>query len=41
MTVVVAAAVAVAEALGCPLATLDKKLSRSSGPSCEFAMPPA
>ena len=32
--------VAVAEALGCPLATLDAKLSRSNGPSCEFVLPP-
>lgn len=32
--------VAVAEALGCPLATLDAKLSRANGPSCEFVLPP-
>ena len=31
--------VAVAEALGCPLATLDAKLSRSNGPSCDFLLP--
>lgn len=31
--------VAVAEALGCPLATLDRKLSRTSGPGCEFVIP--
>ena len=32
--------VAVAEALDCPLATLDGKLSRANGPSCEFVLPP-
>ncbi len=31
--------VAVAEALGCKLATLDSRLSRASGPSCEFLTP--
>ena len=31
--------VAVAEALGLPLATLDMNLSRSRGPRCEFLMP--
>ena len=32
--------VALAEALDCPLVTLDRKLSRSSGPVCEFVVPP-
>ena len=32
--------VAVAEALECPLATLDGKLSRAHGPRCEFVLPP-
>ena len=32
--------VAVAEALDCPLATLDGKLSRADGPGCEFVLPP-
>lgn len=32
--------VASAEALGCPLATLDRKLSRATGPVCEIVMPP-
>ena len=31
--------VALAEALDCPLATLDLKLSRASGPTCEFIIP--
>ncbi len=31
--------VAVAEALGCPLATLDKKLASASGPECPIIMP--
>lgn len=31
--------VALAEALGCPLATLDRRLSRASGPRCVFVMP--
>ena len=31
--------VALAEALDCPLATLDYRLSRASGPSCEFVAP--
>jgi predicted nucleic acid-binding protein len=31
--------VALAEALGCPLATLDKRLSRASGPRCTFVTP--
>ncbi len=32
--------VALAEALGCPLMTLDRKLSRASGPVCEVITPP-
>ena len=32
--------VALAEALGCPLATLDRKLSRAGGPKCEILVPP-
>ena len=31
--------VALAEALDCPLMTLDKRLSRASGPKCEIAVP--
>ena len=31
--------VAVAEALGCPLMTLDRKLCRAAGPACEFIVP--
>jgi len=31
--------VALAEALGCPLLTLDRKLSRASGPKCRFIVP--
>ena len=31
--------VAVAEALDCPLATLDQKLSRASGTTCRFMTP--
>lgn len=33
--------VALAESLGAPLATLDLRLSRASGPRCDFATPPA
>ena len=33
--------VALAETLGAKLATLDVRLSRASGPGCEFAVPPA
>lgn len=33
--------IAVAEALKLPLATLDKRLSRAKGPTCEFLTPPA
>ena len=32
--------VAVAEALDCPLATLDRKLSRARGTACGFVTPP-
>ena len=32
--------VALAEALGIPLATLDERLARAHGPTCEFATPP-
>ncbi len=32
--------VALAEALGCPLITLDRKLSRALGPVCDFIVPP-
>lgn len=31
--------VAVAEAFGLPLATLDRRLSRATGPSCRFRLP--
>ena len=33
--------VALAEALDAPLATLDLRLARSSGPTCTFITPPA
>jgi predicted nucleic acid-binding protein len=32
--------VALAEALDCPLATLDRKLSRAGRPICEIIAPP-
>ena len=32
--------VALAEALSCPLATLDLRLGRASGPRCEIIIPP-
>ena len=32
--------VALAEALDCPLVTLDRKLSRAIGPKCEIIAPP-
>lgn len=32
--------VALAEALDCPLLTLDARLSRASGPGCEIVVPP-
>lgn len=31
--------VAVAEAFGCPLITLDRKLSRAAGPTCDIIVP--
>ncbi len=31
--------VALAEALGCPLATLDRRMARSSGPTCPIISP--
>ena len=31
--------VAIAEMLDCPLITLDQRLSRSTGPTCEFITP--
>lgn len=31
--------VAVAEALDCPLVTLDRRLSRAAGPVCEIVLP--
>ena len=33
--------VAIAEAFECPLATLDRKLSRAAGPVCDFKVPVA
>ena len=33
--------VAMAESFDCQLATLDRKLSRASGPMCEIVIPPA
>ncbi len=32
--------VALAETLDCPLATLDRKLSRATGPMCDIVAPP-
>jgi predicted nucleic acid-binding protein len=32
--------VALAEVLGAPLATLDRKLARAAGPTCGFVVPP-
>lgn len=32
--------VALAEALDCPLVTLDRRLGRASGPMCEITVPP-
>ena len=32
--------VALAEALACPLVTLDRKLGRATGPTCEVIIPP-
>ncbi len=34
-----AAYVALAEELDAPLATLDRRLARASGPTCEFLLP--
>jgi len=31
--------VALAEALRCPFATLDKRITRASGPTCDFITP--
>lgn len=31
--------VALAEALECPLATLDRRLAKASGPACQFLLP--
>ncbi len=33
--------VAIAESFGCQLVTLDRKLSRASGPTCDIITPPA
>jgi predicted nucleic acid-binding protein len=33
--------VAIAEALGAPIITLDKRVARSPGPECPFRLPPA
>lgn len=33
--------VAVAEALGAPLATLDERVARAAGPTCEFRLLPS
>lgn len=33
--------VALAEALGVPLATLDERLANAAGPTCRFEMPPS
>ena len=32
--------IALAEWLGCPVVTLDRRLSRASGPTCEILTPP-
>lgn len=40
VTIYDACYVALAEALGAPLATLDRKLSRAPGPRCRFLAPP-
>ena len=32
--------VAIAELAGLPLATLDRRLARATGPGCEFLLPP-
>ncbi|PVZ04560.1 type II toxin-antitoxin system VapC family toxin [Actinomycetospora cinnamomea] len=41
VTVYDAADVALAEGLAVPLATLDHRLARASGPRCAFRIPPA
>jgi len=33
--------VALAEALGLPLVTLDRRVARASGPRCDFRLPPS
>ncbi len=33
--------VALAEALDCPLVTLDERLGRAAGPTCTFILPPS
>ncbi len=33
--------VALAEAFDCPLLTLDRRIARASGPTCEVIVPPA
>lgn len=40
MTAYDACYVALAEELGAPLSTLDRKLSHASGPRCTFRLPP-
>jgi len=32
--------VALAESLGAPLVTLDRRIARANGPRCEFRLPP-
>ena len=32
--------VALAEALDCPIVTLDRRLSRANGPTCDIITPP-
>ncbi len=32
--------VALAESLGCPLVTVDHRLTRAAGPECAFVLPP-
>lgn len=40
LTVYDAAYVAMAEATGSPLYTLDRRLAASTGPTCDFVLPP-